>query len=66
MATEGFIEDDSNVHVNLEKKKVKLSMIFKWYQVDFGDKDRAMLIWIFENMNSVKTRKLFNLSLQYF
>ncbi|CBY40889.1 unnamed protein product, partial [Oikopleura dioica] len=52
IATEGFIEDDSNVHVNIEKKKVKLSMIFKWYQVDFGDKDRAMLIWIFENMNS--------------
>ncbi len=36
MAAEAFLEGDDGMTVNMTKKEVKLSMIFKWYREDFG------------------------------
>jgi len=48
IATEGFLADDANVKVNLTKRKVTLSMIMKWYQVDFGGDDKSVVNFIIE------------------
>jgi hypothetical protein len=59
IATEAFLEDDSNVSVNLKKKKVTISMILKWYSVDFGKTQKEILIWIFEHMTTVNIFLIF-------
>lgn len=59
LATEAFLEDDTNVFVNMEKKKIYLSMILKWYAVDFGGSTKEVLIWIYEHMTQVRSYKLF-------
>ena len=53
IATEGFLMDSDNVMVNLEKKKVTLSMILKWYQVDFGGSDKNVVKFIIQNLPEV-------------
>ena len=52
-ATEGFLMSDDNVLVNLEKKKVTLSMILKWYQVDFGGSDKNVVKFIIDHLPKV-------------
>lgn len=54
-ATEGFLMSDDNVLVNLEKKKVTLSMILKWYQVDFGGSDKNVVKFIIDHLPKVWT-----------
>lgn len=34
-ATVNFINDENNVYINKDKKKIELSAIFKWYRDDF-------------------------------
>jgi len=36
MAALAFCEDDHNVHVDVKKKELHLSMIFSWYKIDFA------------------------------
>ena len=44
---------DDNVLVNLDKKKVTLSMILKWYQVDFGGSDKNVVKFIIDHLPKV-------------
>ena len=36
LAAESFLESDEALRVDKEKNTIHLSMIFKWYGVDFG------------------------------
>ena len=44
---------DDNVLVDLDKKKVTLSMILKWYQVDFGGSDKTVVKFIIDHLPKV-------------
>ena len=46
VAAEAFLLADENLMVNVEKKRVTLSMILKWYQVDFGGNDRNVINFV--------------------
>ena len=50
---EGFMEDDSNVLIDMEKKKVTLSMILKWYSVDFGKNNQEVLEFVVNYLTGV-------------
>ena len=43
-ATQGFLLQ--SVSFNCETKTANLSMIFKWYNIDFGNNDQELLVWI--------------------
>jgi glutaredoxin len=43
-ATEGFVQEE--VAINLLKRKMKASMLFRWYARDFGKTDRDVMEWI--------------------
>ena len=47
------MEDDSNVLIDMEKKKVTLSMILKWYSVDFGKNNQEVLEFIVNYLTGV-------------
>ncbi|XP_066563635.1 uncharacterized protein LOC136751744 [Amia ocellicauda] len=49
-AAEAFLENDSACRVDRAKGEVRLSQIFKWYKVDFGDTDEKLLNWILNHM----------------
>ena len=48
------MEDDSNVQIDMEKKKVTLSMILKWYSVDFGKNNQEVLEFIVNYLTGVR------------
>ena len=48
------MEDDSNVLIDMEKKKVTLSMILKWYSVDFGKNNQEVLEFIVNYLTGVR------------
>ncbi|XP_019850198.1 PREDICTED: uncharacterized protein LOC100634227 isoform X2 [Amphimedon queenslandica] len=57
-STEAFLESD-NVMVDLTRREVTLSMILKWYKVDFGSNNQQVLEWIYAHMpDSEKRRSL--------
>ncbi|XP_062506238.1 uncharacterized protein LOC134182807 [Corticium candelabrum] len=45
LATEAFLDGEGCV-IDMEKKEVSLSMILKWYKVDFGANTEELLKWI--------------------
>ena len=47
------MEDDSNVLIDMEKKKVTLSMILKWYSVDFGKNNQEVLEFVVNYLTGV-------------
>ena len=42
--TKSFLAD--NVVISEDKSTIQLSMLFKWYRIDFGDDDVSVLRWI--------------------
>ncbi|XP_037096356.1 uncharacterized protein zgc:152951 [Syngnathus acus] len=50
-AVEAFLEDDDACDVDMGKKEVRLSQIFKWYKVDFGETDEELLKWVLKHMS---------------
>lgn len=40
LAAEAFLEGSDGCQVNIDKKEVKCSQIFKWYREDFGKNDK--------------------------
>uniref|UniRef100_H3AL83 Zgc:152951 n=1 Tax=Latimeria chalumnae TaxID=7897 RepID=H3AL83_LATCH len=58
-AGEAFLEGDDGCHVNSCKNEIRLSQIFKWYKVDFGDTNEKLLQWVAEHMaDSPKKKEL--------
>ncbi|XP_023697160.1 uncharacterized protein [Paramormyrops kingsleyae] len=49
-SAEAFLENDNSCMVDATKGEVKLSQIFKWYKMDFGDTDEELLNWILNHM----------------
>jgi hypothetical protein len=45
IATEAFLEGDQCV-VDPNRREVTLSMILKWYKVDFGNNNEELLRWV--------------------
>ena len=52
------MEDDSNVLIDMEKKKVTLSMILKWYSVDFGKNNQEVLEFVVNYLTGVSNIEL--------
>ena len=46
VCAQGFCQEE--VTINAEKRKVKMSMLFKWYHIDFGKTDKDMLNWVLQ------------------
>lgn len=60
IATQGFLEVDSGVYVDTEKREIQPSKIFQWYKGDFGGSNESVVNWILENMG--QTDKAQNMS----
>ena len=50
IATQGFLENDSGVMVDMAKREIILSKIFQWYKVDFGGSNRTVAEWVLHHM----------------
>ena len=44
LAGEAFLESSDGCQVDIKKKEVKFSRIFKWYREDFGKSDKEVCI----------------------
>lgn len=51
LATEAFLEGDGCI-VDMSKREVALSMILKWYSVDFGSNPHEVLQWVSAHLPS--------------
>ncbi|XP_019618159.1 PREDICTED: uncharacterized protein LOC109465380 [Branchiostoma belcheri] len=52
IAAEGFLEGDDGIRVDMSRKEVSLSKIFKWYKVDFGSHNDEVLQWVYDHMSA--------------
>ncbi|KAK7108643.1 uncharacterized protein [Littorina saxatilis] len=50
LAAEAFVDGPDGCEIDMAKKIVHLSMIFKWYQEDFGNNDEQVVQWIRDHM----------------
>ncbi|KAI6646785.1 hypothetical protein LOD99_9184 [Oopsacas minuta] len=50
IATQGFLESESGVIVDMAKREIQPSKIFQWYKADFGGSNRSVAEWILENI----------------
>jgi len=50
MALVGFCSIDTNLKVELEKKKIYLSQIFQWYRGDFARSEAELLKFLAEKL----------------
>ncbi|KAK2164124.1 hypothetical protein LSH36_68g04032 [Paralvinella palmiformis] len=50
MAAEAFLDGDNGLQISMDKKEIKLSMIFKWYREDFGQNVDELLRFLYEYM----------------
>jgi len=46
MATKEYLETDEGLMVNVAENSVKLSKLFEWYKVDFGEDKEQILSWV--------------------
>ena len=60
IATQGFLEVDSGVRVDMDKREILPSKIFQWYKGDFGGSNASVINWILDNM--AQTDKAKNIS----
>nr|KAG5698309.1 hypothetical protein BaRGS_017011 [Batillaria attramentaria] len=50
IACQTFLDGSDGCEVDVAKKTVKLSMIFKWYQEDFGKNSEEVALWVLNHM----------------
>ncbi|CAB4062345.1 unnamed protein product [Lepeophtheirus salmonis] len=55
-ATESFLEDENALRV--DGLEIHISMLMKWYQIDFGKDRNEMLQWIERNSSNKDLSKL--------
>jgi glutaredoxin-related protein len=58
IVAESFLEQDENCHVDLDTNTLRLSTIFKWYKVDFGDSPKNVADCIMNWLPGEKKAKL--------
>ncbi|XP_041066707.1 uncharacterized protein zgc:152951 [Carcharodon carcharias] len=52
-----FLDGPDSCQVDISKKEVRLSQIFKWYKVDFGGTDEKLLNWLLEHLGDSPKKK---------
>ncbi|XP_059824638.1 uncharacterized protein zgc:152951 isoform X1 [Hypanus sabinus] len=57
ISTEAFLDGAESCQVDVAKKELRLSQIFKWYKVDFGGTDEKLLQWVFEHLQDSPKKK---------
>lgn len=50
LAAESFLEGEDGCQVDMSKRQIKLSMILKWYSVDFGNTKEEIVQWVHDHM----------------
>ncbi|XP_078088961.1 uncharacterized protein LOC144506558 [Mustelus asterias] len=45
-----FLDSSDGCHVDVSKKEVRVSQLFKWYKADFGGTDEKLLSWLLEHL----------------
>ena len=50
VATGAFLENDDALYINDDKTEVRLTQLFQWYQVDFGESMSQVLSWIHQHV----------------
>ncbi|XP_006819587.1 uncharacterized protein LOC102804375 [Saccoglossus kowalevskii] len=56
-AGEAFLESSDGCDVDMSRKEIRLSKIFKWYKEDFGNTKQELVQWIHEHMNDGDKKK---------
>merc|ERR1712150_86135 len=51
MAAEAFLEGDDGCKINMAKKEIALSQIFKWYKEDFGRNNEELAQFVHDHMS---------------
>lgn len=57
LAGEAFLESSDGCQVDLKKKEVKLSRIFRWYREDFGKNDKEVAQFVSKAIGSSEKKK---------
>ncbi|XP_069744841.1 uncharacterized protein [Narcine bancroftii] len=57
ISTEAFLDGFDSCQVDVSKKEVRLSQIFKWYKIDFGGTDEKLLKWVLEHLQDSPKKK---------
>ena len=57
LATAAFLENDDGLMVNEDRTEIKLTQLFQWYRVDFGDDDVEVVRWILDHVTEPKKKK---------
>ena len=50
ISTQGFLEGNSGVMVDMTKREIIFSKIFQWYKVDFGGTNDRVVDWVLHHM----------------
>ena len=50
IATQGFLESERGISVDMVKREIVPSKIFYWYKVDFGGTNERVVEWIINHM----------------
>uniref|UniRef100_UPI00398E87AD uncharacterized protein isoform X3 n=1 Tax=Pristiophorus japonicus TaxID=55135 RepID=UPI00398E87AD len=58
ISTEAFLDGADGCQIDVSKKEVRLSQIFKWYKIDFGGTDEKVLQWVFEHLGDSPKKKV--------
>ena len=46
VATKEYLETDEGILVDVVNNSIKLSKLFDWYEVDFGDSNEEIVSWV--------------------
>ncbi|XP_070194487.1 uncharacterized protein [Littorina saxatilis] len=57
LAAEAFLDGPDGCDIDVGKNTILLSMIFKWYQEDFGGNDEATVLWVFQRLEDGEKKK---------
>ena len=57
LATNAYLENDDALIVDVENNSVKLSKLFEWYEVDFGQTKTEVLEWVRDHLAEPDKRK---------
>ncbi|GCB69904.1 uncharacterized protein [Scyliorhinus torazame] len=52
-----FLDGSDGCQIDVSKREVRLSQIFKWYKIDFGGTDERLLNWLFEHLGDSPKKK---------
>ena len=57
LATAAFLENEDAFLVNEDRGEVRLSQLFQWYRLDFGEEDGEVLRWILDHVTEPTKKK---------